>query len=77
MRVRLLLNEETEVLSSSAERLRFEMAEMIAELEEGRSGVDGRESSSLDTGLSLCTGALFVGRVGGPIMISPPVVTTV
>ena len=72
--VRLLLNEETVALSSSAECLRFETAETIAE--EGRSGVDGgKESSSLESGLSLRTGMTFAGVVGGPI--SPPMAMTV
>jgi hypothetical protein len=71
-RVRLLLYEETEVSSSSAEHLRFGMAEKI--MEEGRTGVDGGiESSSLDSGLSF-TSASFTGRVGGPI---PPLVATI
>ena len=69
LRVRLLLNEEMEVSSSSAERLRFEMAEIM---EEGRTGVDGGiESSSLETG----TGTSSTGGVGGPIL--PLVATTV
>jgi hypothetical protein len=58
LHVRLLLNEqtETEASSSSAEHLRFGMAEKIME---GRTGVDGGiESSSLDSGLSF-TSALF------------------
>src|SRR5277367_4475834 len=58
LRVRLLLNEETETKasSSSAERLHFGMAEKIME---GQTGVDGGiESSSLDSGLSF-TSALF------------------
>jgi len=63
--VRLLLYEETETSSSSAECLRFGMAEKITE--EGRTGANGgKESSSLDSSLSF-TSISFTGRVGGPI----------
>ena len=75
LRIRLLLYKETEteVSSSSAEHLRFEMAEKV--VEEGQTGIDGGiESSSLDPDL-LITGALFMDRVGG--RIPSPVATTV
>jgi len=74
---RLLLIEETEMSSSSAECLHFETAEKI--MEEGWTGVDGGiELSLLDSGL-LCTGVSksfkFTGRVAGPIPL--PVAKTV
>jgi hypothetical protein len=60
LRVLLLLNEDTEaVSSSSAERLRFEMDEKT---EGGRTGVDGGgDSSSLGSSVSV------EGIFGGPI----------
>src|SRR6266576_3587859 len=57
LRVRLLLYEETEASSSSAERLRFEVAGKI--MEGGRTGVDGGKSSSLDSGLLFTDASLM------------------
>lgn len=74
LRVRLLLYEETEASSSSAERLRFGMAEK--RMEEGRIGVGGGKSSSLDSGLSF-TGVLFRAGVGGPIPLLVATAVTV